>query len=178
MRRPGPPPLAASAALALALAAGCSEVIGLGPEPTRATEGTGNLNRCGLARHPNEPCTECAETSCCAEARACAAEEGCAEEALCAVACAFDLACIAGCNATYQTRAYTALQGCQVSNCIALCFPASGTRCNDLIACCPKVPPGTAKDICASAVNENNEQGCRDVLATGVLAPYCPELTP
>jgi hypothetical protein len=179
MRRPPrPAAVAALSALAALAAAGCSEIIGLGPEPSPAGETPGNLYPCGLAPHPNEACNECAQTACCAETQACADEAGCADEASCAVACAYDVVCISGCTATYGTAAYTRLQSCQVSGCIALCFPAPNTACNKLIGCCSKVPAGTAREVCTGAVNENNEQGCLDVIETAVLSSYCPELTP
>jgi hypothetical protein len=172
---------AAAAATAATAATGCGEVIGLGPEATLAQEQPDepppvDTTSCGLEPHPKATCTACAEANCCAESQACAAQAQCPERAACAVECTYDTRCIGACAATYKASAYEALQRCQLANCLLICLPPDA--CQPLVACCQRVPAGPLREACTGPVNLGNEQGCRDAIAAGLFAPYCPDLAP
>lgn len=157
------------------VAGGCSEVIGLGPEPVRArieSEGV-----CGLPAHPSEACDACLDERCCAFSLRCfESDDGCAEESQCAVDCAYDTACLNECVERYNAEAYSALQGCLVSDCLAPCLPSG--PCSPLIGCCQKIPRDDATfGACADAVNRNVTGVCQGLIDGGTLDTFCPELT-
>jgi hypothetical protein len=183
--RPGAPPgvrrrapaLSAltAGALALALAAeGCSEVIGLGPEPTRARPAAEYV--CGLPPHPNPACDACLDQQCCDLSWRCAeSSDGCADQSQCAVDCAYDAACLDACDRRYAAEPYAALQSCLVTDCLSDCLPSG--PCRPLIACCAKAPgEGATRDACVDAVNRNDPGACQALIDAGSLEPFCPEL--
>lgn len=154
------------------LATGCSEVIGLGPEPTLQSAERGI---CGLAPHPSAKCDACTTGSCCDQATACADNPTCLAESRCALGCAFDTTCIAGCTSQFNSDTYATLQSCLLGNCLMSCLPTG--PCLKIIDCCQKVPVGNiTHDACVNATNGNDEPGCQSLLDSGLLTPYCPGL--
>ncbi|HEU4406028.1 MAG TPA: hypothetical protein VFS43_12240 [Polyangiaceae bacterium] len=165
----------AATALALALAAGgCSEIIGLGPEPTRAASATAGV--CGLPAHPNPACDACLDRQCCELSWRCfESDDGCAEQSQCAVDCAYDAPCIDACARRYAAEAYGVLQTCLATDCLSPCLPSG--PCTQLIACCPKAPAeSVVSAACAGAVNRNDPGACQGLIDGGALEPFCPEL--
>ncbi len=173
---PGPPlaRLAPPALAALALAAaGCSEVIGLGPEPSRQGSAVGGV--CGLPPHPRPTCDACTTAQCCDKAQACDDGAPCLAESQCALGCAYDTACIAACGERFGTKLYEALQSCLLASCLDACLPTGA--CLQLIACCQRVPEGNVtRDACIGATNRDDQPGCESLLTSGLLDPFCPEL--
>jgi hypothetical protein len=162
-------------ALALVLAAGaCSEVIGLGPEPSR--EGNVLPGACGLDAHPSPSCDACLDEQCCDASLACyRAEDDCVGASQCSLDCAYDTACLGACSERYGSKAYEPLQACLLEKCLIVCLPDGA--CTKLVGCCQRIPnDNAARDACIKATNRNDGAGCQSLLDSRLLDPFCPEL--
>ncbi len=166
---------AAAAALGLSSAAGgCNEVIGLGPEPTSRAAAADGV--CGLPAHPNPACDACLDKQCCNLSWGCYdAGDKCAEQSQCAVDCAYDNACLDGCERRYASKVYGVLETCLLEACLDACLPSG--PCARLIECCAKVPAeNAAHDACVGGTNRNDAAGCQALIDSRLLNPFCPEL--
>jgi hypothetical protein len=185
--------VAGAAALGAIPAAGCSSLIGLGPDATLRDAATGDPSdtaatpvvdgpaspevspadaqfACGLTPHPNAKCNACADQSCCDLGWQCAADPACVRGIQCSLDCAFDATCVGQCVAAYGADGgvYVDYQNCVISHCAFDCLP--GPVCAALARCCLAILDANTRELCAGAVNAGDEQGCV-VIVTNVLRP-------
>jgi hypothetical protein len=151
-----------AAQLALVLAAGCTQILGLHERPEATDSGASSTTnvtvagQCGQLLHSSLSCASCMDQSCCSEARACATDDGCREASACLAACT-DAACRAQCAAFYPSPdTLLALRSCRLRQCSTAC----GSSCGELASPIPDCQQCLESSCCSAATGCATDTSC------------------